>query len=71
LVSEGSEGYIVKDPLDEEALADRIRRLLDAKRRHEMGRAARNLAERNSWERNCQRVLDLYDELTTRRRLAA
>ncbi|MBX3415495.1 MAG: glycosyltransferase family 4 protein [Pirellulales bacterium] len=71
LLTEGREGYLVDDPANVEELAERLRPLLDAGARERMGIAARQLAERHSWDRNCREMLDVYSEIAETRRLAA
>jgi UDP-glucose:(heptosyl)LPS alpha-1,3-glucosyltransferase len=63
LLTEGLDGFVLEDPADDEALADRLRRLLDADVRRRMGKAARQLALRHSLERNCDEILDVYQEI--------
>ncbi|HVJ79934.1 MAG TPA: glycosyltransferase family 4 protein, partial [Planctomycetia bacterium] len=69
LLEPGREGFVVADPGDAARLAATLAPLADAAVRGRMGEAARALAERNSFERNCQALVQLY--ATARRRRAA
>jgi UDP-glucose:(heptosyl)LPS alpha-1,3-glucosyltransferase len=71
LMRDGVEGFIIDDPSDDLALSDRLRRLLNGDLRETMQRAARGLAENHSFERNCQEIVALYEEVIPRRRMAA
>jgi UDP-glucose:(heptosyl)LPS alpha-1,3-glucosyltransferase len=71
LLTDGREGYVLDDPLDTGALADRMRRLLDADLRRRMGRAARQLMLRHTLDHNCDELLAIYNEVAARRRAAA
>ena len=57
VLREGESGYVVDDPLDADALADRMERLLSPDRRASMGAAARRTAERHTRERNISETM--------------
>jgi UDP-glucose:(heptosyl)LPS alpha-1,3-glucosyltransferase len=71
LLTEGVEGHVIDDPADHEQLADCLRPLLDASLRQRMATAARELVLRHSLARNCQQILDVYEEVAARHRRAA
>jgi UDP-glucose:(heptosyl)LPS alpha-1,3-glucosyltransferase len=71
LLTEGVDGFVLDDPADDAALADRLGRLLDADVRRRMGEAARNLALRHGLDRNCDEILAVYQEIAGRKRCAA
>lgn len=66
LMTDGREGWLISDPRQAEILADRIRRLLDPRERSRMGAAARQLALRHSFERNCDQIEAVYREIAAR-----
>ena len=70
LITPGVEGSLVQDPADVGELADCLRWWCDPQRRERAGVAARQLALAQSWERNCQEILALYEEITGRRGLS-
>ena len=69
LMTDGREGYVISDPRQAATLADRIERLLDPRERSRMGAAARELALRHSFERNCDRLEAVYREIAGRGRM--
>jgi len=71
LLTDGVDGYLVPDPADDRALADRLRMLLDPSLRQRMGHAARQLALKHTLDRNCDQIVDVYHEITRSRRRAA
>ncbi|MGA2063452.1 MAG: glycosyltransferase family 4 protein [Thermoguttaceae bacterium] len=71
LLTEGVDGFVIEDPADDAALAERLGRLLDAGLRRRMGEAARNLALRHGLDHNCDEILAVYHEIAGRKRCAA
>lgn len=71
LLRDDRDGYVLDDPLDVGALAERMRRLMDPARRARMGLAARRTMLDHGLDRNCDELLAIYDEVAGRRRLAA
>jgi UDP-glucose:(heptosyl)LPS alpha-1,3-glucosyltransferase len=57
VVRDGESGYVIDEPLDADALADRMERLLSPDRRAAMGAAARRAAEALTPERNVSETL--------------
>lgn len=71
LMSEGVEGYVLSDPSDDGALADRLRLLMDPTLRRRMGEAGRKLALQHSLDRSCDETVAIYHEIAGQRRCAA
>jgi UDP-glucose:(heptosyl)LPS alpha-1,3-glucosyltransferase len=71
LLHDGIDGCVVCDPADDRELAQRLRPLMDGRRRTEMGGAARQLALRHTVQRSCDEIVALYHEIAGRRRAAA
>jgi glycosyltransferase involved in cell wall biosynthesis len=60
---EPESGFVLDRPDDTEALAEALRALVaDAERRRAMGRAARAVAERHSWEKMAEQYVDLFKQ---------
>ncbi len=72
LLTDGADGYVLDDPCDVAALAERMRRLVvEPARRQRMGEASRILAHEHSLERNCDEIVDIYHEATRDGRMVA
>jgi UDP-glucose:(heptosyl)LPS alpha-1,3-glucosyltransferase len=71
LLTDGLDGYVIRDPGDWEQLADRIEMLLDPAIRARVSVAARRLAERYPLEANYRQVMALWQQLAGRMRRAA
>ena len=63
LVREGENGFLIEDPADEEAVAERIGTMLNREARERMGREALKTAGENSWDMAVARVLTVYEEI--------
>ena len=63
VVREGENGFIVENPADPEAVAERIGTMLHGNVRERMGREALKTAAENSWEKAVARVLTVYGEI--------
>lgn len=63
IMENGRQGFIVPDPKNTSALAEKIRILLDREQRERMGREARALAEQYPVSRNIGEVMDLVGGL--------
>jgi len=63
IVREGENGFIVENPADPEAIAERIETMLHGDARERMGREALKTAGENSWDRTVARVLTVYEEI--------
>ena len=71
LLTEGIDGYVLPDPADDAAMADRMQRLLDPGLRHQMGAMAHRLALQYTLDRNCDETVAVYHEIARVRRCAA
>jgi UDP-glucose:(heptosyl)LPS alpha-1,3-glucosyltransferase len=58
VLREGESGFLLVDPLDAPALADRMERLLSPDLRKRMGEEARRVAEAHPVERNTRETLE-------------
>jgi UDP-glucose:(heptosyl)LPS alpha-1,3-glucosyltransferase len=63
LVREGENGFVVGDPEDGEAVAERLGAMLRPEARAEMGRQALRTARANTWEAAVAQVLEAYEEV--------
>jgi len=63
LMSEGKEGYVLSHPGQVQRMADIVIGLRDEKKRNEMGRAARDLAERHTLAGHVERITALYEQV--------
>ena len=68
LMADGDQGFLVSDPADNSALAERMVALLDPELRSRMGAAARRLAEQNTMDRQTGEFLALYQEVVARKK---
>lgn len=65
-IEDGRNGFILEDPSDSEALADRVERLRDPELRRRMGEAAAGVGDRVSMVRHVTEMLELYREIIGR-----
>jgi UDP-glucose:(heptosyl)LPS alpha-1,3-glucosyltransferase len=65
MIEEGRNGYVLGDPWDTEALADRVDRLRDRDRRRQFGEAAKAVTERVSMAGHARQMISLYQELVS------
>jgi len=63
LVRDGVNGFVVGDPADAAAVADRFARLLDAGLRQRMGQEAFRTACGQSWDEVARRQIEIYEEI--------
>jgi UDP-glucose:(heptosyl)LPS alpha-1,3-glucosyltransferase len=63
LMTDEVHGLILSDPADEQQLASLMGRLEDPAQREDMGQAARELALDCTFERNCEKILEIYEEI--------
>ena len=61
VLRDGESGFLLEDPLDAPALADRMERLLSPDDRRRMGERARRAAEEHPVERNTRETLEVLD----------
>jgi UDP-glucose:(heptosyl)LPS alpha-1,3-glucosyltransferase len=71
LLTDGVEGLLLEDSADAERLAAQMESLLDASLRQRMGAAARLLASQNTVERNCDKIIAIYNQSAQSCRRAA
>jgi len=69
IVREGENGFVVENPADPEAIAERIGTMLHGDARERMGREALKTAGENSWDIAIARVLTVYEEIWADQRL--
>ena len=69
IVREGENGFVVENPTDPEAIAERIETMLNGDARERMGREALKTAGENSWDMAVARVLTVYEEIWADQRL--
>jgi len=61
VLRDGESGFLLEDPLDASALADRMGELLSSDLRQRMGEQARRIAEAYTVERNTRETLEVLD----------
>jgi len=66
MIVDGHNGYVLDDPTDVAALADRVEKLRDGSRRRRMGVAASAVAERVSMARHAREMVALYEEIASK-----
>ena len=62
VIEEDTNGFVLDDPGDVPALADRVQRLRDPTVRRRLGDAARVAAEGLSMARHAREIVSLYNE---------
>jgi glycosyltransferase involved in cell wall biosynthesis len=68
IITDGTDGLILKDPTDSTALAAMIRRLYeDTEFRATMGKKAAETTEQYTWERNGEELLKIFQEVLRRK----
>ena len=63
VLREGESGFLLEDPFDAAALADRMEKLLSSDLRRRMGEQARRVAEAYPVERNTRETLEVLDRV--------
>jgi UDP-glucose:(heptosyl)LPS alpha-1,3-glucosyltransferase len=63
VVREGENGFVVENPADPEAIAERIETMMNGNARERMCREALKTAGENSWDTAVARVLNVYEEI--------
>ncbi len=66
VIDDGDEGFVMKDPMDYEALAEKISLLFNDEFRKKASIAAREKAEKYPAERNCEEIIEIYNEVVTK-----
>lgn len=68
IITDGVDGLLLNDPSDDLEIADKIKSLLDDGKRVEMGERAQNLSQRYGMERHIEKVIALYEEISSEKR---
>jgi len=71
LLTDGVDGFLLRDPGNDEELADRLGDLLHPAVRRRMEDAARQLALQHTLDRSCDQIVDVYHEIARSQRRAA
>ena len=66
VIDDGIDGFVMKDPMDYETLAEKIGLFFDDEFRQKASIAARKKAEKYPVERNCEETIEVYNEVITR-----
>jgi UDP-glucose:(heptosyl)LPS alpha-1,3-glucosyltransferase len=69
IVREGENGFVVENPADPEAIAERIETMLHGDARERMCREALKTTGENSWDMAVARVLTVYEEIWADQRM--
>jgi len=62
IITQGQEGFIIADPRDDQALAEKILFFLDREKMERASMAARRLAESYSLERNWREIESVFQK---------
>lgn len=65
VMEDGREGFVMRDPKDHRALAEKISLFFDDAFRQKASIAAREKAERYPEEKNCDEIIKIYNEVVT------
>ncbi|MDO8446313.1 MAG: glycosyltransferase family 4 protein [Deltaproteobacteria bacterium] len=68
IITDGVDGLLLNDPSDDLEIADKIKSLLEDGKRVEMGKRAQNLSQRYGMERHIEKVIALYEEISSKKR---
>jgi len=66
IMTDGREGFVLRDPTDIVTLADSVKQLLDENRRNEMSAAALSLRPRLAYERHLDALEEIYRRVPRR-----
>lgn len=69
LIEDGVNGLLLREPRDSREIADKINYLLDSSRLQNIGAAARRKAEQYTWERTAKEMIEVFNEVSTRKSL--
>ena len=64
IIEDGKDGFVINSPLEIDAIAEKIRALLNSKMRNEMGNMAREKSKGFTWDRMAEETLKVYDEIS-------
>ncbi len=65
IIENGKQGFVVEKPEKTDEIAEKVIRLMDRNVNRRMSEEARKLAEKFTFERHINQMLDLYDAVTT------
>lgn len=63
IISDGTQGFVVNKPENIGEIAQKISYLMDKKENQRMGREAMNLAEKFSFQRHIESIIELYNSM--------
>ena len=63
VIDNGIEGFVMENPMDYEALAEKINLFFDDEFREKASIAAREKAEKYPAEKNCEEIIEIYNEV--------
>jgi UDP-glucose:(heptosyl)LPS alpha-1,3-glucosyltransferase len=63
VIDNGIDGFVMGDPMDYEALAEKISLFFDDEFREKASIAAREKAEKYPAEKNCEEIIEIYNEV--------
>lgn len=70
MIDDGRNGFVIDDPADVAALADRVEQLRDPQLRKKIGSAAKEVADHVSMSRHASEMLKLYEDIVASRATA-
>ena len=63
IMDDGKDGFVMRDPEDHRALAEKINLFFDDEFRQKASVAAREKAEKYPAEKNCEEIIEIYNEV--------
>jgi len=66
VIDDGREGFVMRDPKDHKALAEKISLLFNDEFRQKASIAAREKAEQYSADKNCDEIIKIYNEVVAK-----
>jgi Glycosyltransferase len=63
IMEDGKDGFVMRDPKDHRALAEKISCFFNDEFRHKASIAAREKAEQYPAEKNCEDIIKIYNEI--------
>jgi UDP-glucose:(heptosyl)LPS alpha-1,3-glucosyltransferase len=69
IITQGKEGFVISDPRDDQALAEKISSFLNREKIDKASIVARQLAESYSLERNWKEMKDILDKISSKKEL--
>jgi len=65
IIEDGKDGFVMKDPNNHRALAEKITLFFDDEFRQKASIAARKKAEEYPAEKNCEEIIEIYNEVVS------